>query len=97
SCVGPVSFVSPSGTVGGAEGLGCMLRHFGQDDCAVMDFGGWQGPLTVGDEEVTPAEFVPLERHDDTIEAGELAERHDQLVVVDARLRERWRGEPNPI
>src|SRR5262249_54260076 len=57
----------------------------------------WQGPLTVGDEEVTPAEFVPLERHDDTIEAGELAERYDQLVVVDARLRERWRGGPNPI
>jgi len=95
--IGSGVFVVAYGNMGGAERLWWLLRHFGHDDCAVMDLGGWQGPLTVGDEEVTPAEFVPLERHDDTIEAGELAERHDQLVVVDARLRERWRGEPNPI
>ena len=44
-------------------------------------------------------EFVPRERHDDTITAEELAARLDdpRLLVVDARVPERYRGEPNPI
>jgi thiosulfate/3-mercaptopyruvate sulfurtransferase len=83
--------------MGGAERLWWLLRHVGHDDCAVMDFDGWHGPLVVGDEQIDPAELVPRERHDDTIEADELARRRDGLVVVDARLAERWRGEPNPI
>src|SRR5205085_8747380 len=36
-------------------------------------------------------------RAGDTIDADELAARLDDLVVVDARLPERWRGEPNAI
>ena len=36
-------------------------------------------------------------RSDDTIEADELAARLEELVVVDARLPARFRGEPNPI
>jgi thiosulfate/3-mercaptopyruvate sulfurtransferase len=83
--------------MGGAERLWWLLRHFGHDACAVMDLDGWHGPFAEGDEEAEPAEFVPRERHDDTIEAGELARRRDALVVVDARVPERWRGEPNPI
>jgi thiosulfate/3-mercaptopyruvate sulfurtransferase len=62
-----------------------------------MDFDGWHGPLTSGEETIEPAEFVPRERHDDTIESDELAQRLGGLVVVDARLAERWRGEPNPV
>src|SRR6266511_1394945 len=50
-----------------------------------------------GDEEVEPARFVPRPRTDDTIEADELAARLGELVVVDARVPSRWRGEPNPI
>src|SRR5215831_16505039 len=46
---------------------------------------------------IEPAELLLRDRHDDTIEADELAQRRDELVVVDARLPERWRGEPNPI
>ena len=40
---------------------------------------------------------MPRERKDDTIEADELERRRDELVVVDARRPERFRGEPNPI
>ena len=83
--------------MGGAERLWWLLRHFGHDACAVMELDGWHGALAAGQEEIEPAEFVPRERHDDTIEAEELAARLGGLVVVDARLPDRWRGEPNPI
>jgi thiosulfate/3-mercaptopyruvate sulfurtransferase len=95
--IGDGVFVVAYGNMGGAERLWWLLRHFGHDDCAVMEFEGWHGPLTQVDEKIEPAGFVPRERRDDTIEAKELAERLDDLVVVDARLPARWRGEPNPI
>ena len=95
--IGPDVFVVAYGTMGGAERLWWLLRHFGHDDCAVFDFETWRGPLRGGAEEMEPAEFVPRPRADDVIEAEELAARLDQLVVVDARLAPRWRGEPNPI
>jgi thiosulfate/3-mercaptopyruvate sulfurtransferase len=90
-------FVVAYGNMGGPERLWWLLRHFGHDDCAVLDLDGWHGPLASGDEEVAPAEFVPRARNDDTIQADELARRRNELVVVDARLRARWRGEQNPI
>jgi thiosulfate/3-mercaptopyruvate sulfurtransferase len=95
--IGAGVFVVAYGNMGGAERLWWLLRHFGYDDCAVMDLDGWHGPLAEGAEEVEPAEFVPRQRRDDTIEAEELARGVGDLVVVDARLPERWRGEPNPI
>jgi len=85
------------GSLGGAERLWWLLRHCGHDDCAVLDLAGWHGPLRAGDEAVEPGHFVARPRTDDTIEADELAARLDELVVVDARLPPRWRGEPNPI
>ncbi|HEY6016500.1 MAG TPA: rhodanese-like domain-containing protein, partial [Gaiellaceae bacterium] len=90
-------FVVAYGTTGGAERLWWLLRHFGHDDCAVIELDAWRGPLRAGDEEIEPAEFVPRPRGDDTIEAEELAGRLDELVVVDARVPARWRGEQNPI
>ena len=83
--------------MGGAERLWWLLRHFGHDDCAVIDFAAWRGPLTRGDEEIEAARFTAHPRHDDTIEADELLRRRDELVVVDARVPARWRGEENPI
>ena len=83
--------------MGGPERLWWLLRHFGQDACAVIDFDAWRGPLTRGQEQTEPAEFIPRPRDDDTIEADELARRLDELVVVDARIPSRYRGEPNPI
>jgi thiosulfate/3-mercaptopyruvate sulfurtransferase len=87
------------GSMGGAERLWWLLRHFGHDECAVL-LGGiesWGGALRAGDEEIVPAFFVPRERSGDTIGADEILERGDELVVVDARVPSRWRGEENPI
>jgi thiosulfate/3-mercaptopyruvate sulfurtransferase len=89
------------GSLGGAERLWWLLRHFGHDDCAVLVGGidAWGGPLRAGDEAIEPATFVPRERDDDTISADELALRLDgrSLVLADGRPALRWRGEPNPI
>jgi thiosulfate/3-mercaptopyruvate sulfurtransferase len=95
--IGPGVFVIAYGNMGGAERLWWLLRHFGHDDCAVLELDAWLGPLRTGDEEVEPADFVPRPRDDDTIGPEELAQRLDELVVVDARRPERFRGEPNPI
>ena len=89
------AFVVAYGT-GGAERLWWLLRHFGHDDCAVLDLAAWRGPLAAGDERVEPGTFVPAERSGDTADADEIATR-DELVLVDARIPSRWRGEPNPI
>jgi len=95
--IGEGVFVVAYGNMGGAERLWWLLRHFGHDDCAVLDFDAWLGPLSEGEEEIEPAVFEPKPRKDDTVAADELASRLDELVVVDARLPERFRGEPNPI
>jgi thiosulfate/3-mercaptopyruvate sulfurtransferase len=95
--IGEGIFVIAYGNMGGAERLWWLLRHFGHDDCAVIDLEDWRGPLRSGDEEIEPAVFVPRPRDGDTIEADELASRLDELVVVDARVPGRFRGEPNPI
>jgi thiosulfate/3-mercaptopyruvate sulfurtransferase len=83
--------------MGGAERLWWLLRHFGHDECAVIDFDAWHGPLRSGEEPVPPAAFVAPEQTRDTIEADELAARLDEVVVVDSRVASRWRGEPNPL
>jgi thiosulfate/3-mercaptopyruvate sulfurtransferase len=90
-------FVVAYGNMGGAERLWWLLRHFGHDECAICDPDAWHGPLRGDREEIEPADFVPRPRTDDTIEADELAARLEELVVVDARLASRWRGEPNPV
>jgi thiosulfate/3-mercaptopyruvate sulfurtransferase len=91
------TFVVAYGTLGGAERLWWLLRHHGHDACAVIELDGWRGPLRSGEETAEPATFEPRVRDDDTIARAELAERHADLVVVDARVASRWRGEPNPL
>jgi thiosulfate/3-mercaptopyruvate sulfurtransferase len=95
--VGDGIFVVAYGNMGGAERLWWLLRHFGHDRCAVIDFDSWRGPLVAGAEDVEPAELTIRLRGDDTIESEELERRRGELVVVDARLPARWRGERNPI
>jgi thiosulfate/3-mercaptopyruvate sulfurtransferase len=95
--IGDGVFVVAYGNMGGAERLWWLLRHFGHDDCAVLELDGWRGPLATGEEQLEPATFMPRPRGDDTIGADELAARREELVVVDARRPERFRGEPNPI
>jgi thiosulfate/3-mercaptopyruvate sulfurtransferase len=91
------TFVVAYGTVGGAERLWWLLRHHGHDGCGVIDLGAWRGPLAAGEETAPRAEFVSRPRTDDTIERDELAQRLDGLVVADARVPSRWRGEVNPV
>jgi thiosulfate/3-mercaptopyruvate sulfurtransferase len=95
--IGPGVQVVAYGSLGGAERLWWLLRHFGHDACAVLDLEAWRGPLRDGEEEVEPQAFVPAERAGDTIGLDELEGRRDRLVVVDARLPARWRGEQNPV
>jgi thiosulfate/3-mercaptopyruvate sulfurtransferase len=87
------------GSLGGAERLWWLLRHFGHDDCAVLVGGidAWGGALHSGPEAVEPAEFVPRLRFGDTMSAEGLQARlgDPELVLVDARPANRWRGEPN--
>jgi len=89
------------GGAGGAARLWWLLRHFSYDEAAVLNggFESWLGPVRGGDEEIDPAVFVPRLRSDDTIEAEELSARLGEpgLVVVDARVPERYRGEVEPI
>jgi len=95
--IGDGVFVVAYGNLGGPERLWWLLRHFGHDDCAVLELDAWRGPLATGEEEVEPAVFTPRPRTDDVIDADELAARLNELVVVDARRPERFRGEENPI
>ncbi len=99
--IGPGVLVVAYGSLGGAERLWWLLRHFGHDDCGVLVGGieAWGGPLRAGEEEIEPAEFVARERSGDTIDAAELGGRlgDPSLVLIDARTANRWRGEPNPV
>jgi thiosulfate/3-mercaptopyruvate sulfurtransferase len=95
--IGDGIFVVTYGSLGGAERLWWLLRHFGHDDCAVLDLGGWFGPLRSGEELPEPQTFRPRPRTGDTIEADELQTRLDELVVLDARVPERFRGDIEPI
>ena len=95
--IGRGVFVVAYGLGGGAERLWWLLRHFGHDDCAVLDLAGWHGPLRRGEETVEPERFAPRPRTGDTIDAEELERHRHDLVVVDARVPSRFRGEPNPI
>jgi thiosulfate/3-mercaptopyruvate sulfurtransferase len=91
--IGDGVFVVAYGNMGGPERLWWLLRHLGHDDCAVLGFDAWLGPIAAGEEEVEPAVFTPRPRTDDVIEADELASGLHELVVVDARLPERFRGD----
>ena len=99
--IGDGIFVVAYGLTGGAERLWWLLRHFGHDQVAVLRAGieSWRGPLRTGEDEIEPARFEPRPRAGDMIEAEELAARLDDpdLLVLDTRVPNRFRGEPNPI
>lgn len=88
-------FVVAYGSLGGAERLWWLLRHYGHDDCGVIDFDAWHGPRSIGEEHAKRATFVPRERTDDVALRDEIA--RGGVVPVDARVAARWRGETNAI
>ena len=99
--IGPGVFVVAYGSLGGAERLWWLLRHFGHDDCAVLIGGldAWGGELVSGEEATEPAEFVTSLRFGDTVSAEDILGRlgDPSLFLVDARPANRWRGEVNLI
>jgi thiosulfate/3-mercaptopyruvate sulfurtransferase len=95
--IGDGVFVVAYGSMGGAERLWWLLRHYGHDDCAVLEIDGWLGELRGGEEQVEPARMTLRERSGDTIDVEELQHRLDELVLLDARVPERYRGEVEPI
>ena len=82
----------------GAPRLWWLLRHFGHERAAVLDGGlaAWDGPLRPGAEEIKPGDFTARPRGDDVVTADEIVATRD-LVLLDARARERYRGESEPI
>jgi thiosulfate/3-mercaptopyruvate sulfurtransferase len=63
----------------------------------VLDLDGWLGELRAGEEEIEPAELTVRPRADDAIDADELLERLGEVVLLDARVPERYRGDVEPI
>src|SRR5438876_1383769 len=53
--IGDGVFVVAYGSLGGAERLWWLLRHFGHEACGVIDLASWRGPLTRGAENTEPA------------------------------------------
>ena len=70
--IGSAVQVVAYGTLGGAERLWWLLRHFGHDACAVIDLEAWRGPLRGGEEQIEAQAFVPVERDGDAIGLDEL-------------------------
>jgi thiosulfate/3-mercaptopyruvate sulfurtransferase len=98
------TFVVAYGSLGGAERLWWLLRHFGHEAVAVLDGGvaTWRdsgGELVPGEEPSAPGDFTPVEREGDTAGAEEIAAglAGERLTLVDARARERYVGASEPI
>ncbi|MDJ0508220.1 MAG: sulfurtransferase [Crocosphaera sp.] len=87
-----------------AARLWWLLRYFGHENVAVLD-GGWQGWQRQGhtvDNVIPPAKsgrFVPQPHHDWIIDIEALKQRKDKsdVVLIDSRDSDRYRGEREPI
>ena len=87
-----------------AARLWWLFRHFGHDGaCAVLDGGiaAWTDaglPLTAEAPSHPAATWTPAGARDDTVDSATLAEAlGGELVLLDARAGERYRGEVEPI
>jgi thiosulfate/3-mercaptopyruvate sulfurtransferase len=76
-----------------------LLRHLGHDDAGTFDLRAYTGPLTTDAAEPAPGTFVAKPRSDDTITAEEILARLEDrsLELLDARSRERWLGDEEPL
>jgi thiosulfate/3-mercaptopyruvate sulfurtransferase len=87
-----------------AARLWWLFRHYGHDGaCAVLDggIGAWTDagePLVTEAPAHPPAEWTPGDARDDALDAATLTGLMDgDLLLLDARAGERYRGETEPI
>ena len=87
-----------------ASRLWWLFRHFGHDRaCAVLDggIGAWTDagePLVTEAPGHPPAEWTPGDARDDALDAASLTGlMNGNLLLLDARAGERYRGETEPI
>jgi thiosulfate/3-mercaptopyruvate sulfurtransferase len=87
-----------------AARLWWLFRHYGHDGaCAVLDggIGAWTDagePLVSDAPRVTPVGWTPGDARDDALDAATLSGIMDgDLLLLDARAGERYRGETEPI
>jgi thiosulfate/3-mercaptopyruvate sulfurtransferase len=76
-----------------------MLRYFGHDAVAVLDNGldGWAGPLDTGSPSVPRGDFVAGEpRTTARLDYEDVRRLPREVVLLDARRPERYRGEVEP-
>jgi thiosulfate/3-mercaptopyruvate sulfurtransferase len=75
-----------------------MLRAIGHD-AALLDGGiaAWDGPLETGAAHPEQKRFTPTPWPDDRVASIDEAADTDSNVVLDARQRERYLGEPNVL
>lgn len=90
--------------VGGTSAARCwwLLRYHGQQDVMVLD-GGWAawvadiGKVEEGPTEAEPGDFTARPGGMKVLDADGAARVAKEGVLVDARARERFRGETEPI
>jgi thiosulfate/3-mercaptopyruvate sulfurtransferase len=87
-----------------AARLWWLFRHYGHDGaCAVLDGGirAWTDagePLVTDTARRPPADWTPGDARDDTLDGATLSVLMDgELLLLDARAGERYRGETEPI
>jgi thiosulfate/3-mercaptopyruvate sulfurtransferase len=85
-----------------AARLWWMLRHLGHDEVAVLDGGlpAWEAaglPLSTAEPDWPAATFTPRLRPGGTLDRDEVAAGLDDLVLLDARSVERYRGDEDPV
>jgi thiosulfate/3-mercaptopyruvate sulfurtransferase len=98
--VGPQTFVlAYDDGSGWAARCWWLLRHLGHDAAGTLDVRSYEGPFSTEEPRVERAPFHARVRDDDLAEKAELLARLDdpQLVLLDARAPERWRGDTEPL
>jgi thiosulfate/3-mercaptopyruvate sulfurtransferase len=86
-----------------AARLWWLYRHFGHDRrCAVLDGGirAWTDaglPLSTEAPAHSPVTWTPGEPRDDVVSTEAVEGRATDVVLIDARAGERYRGETEPI
>lgn len=102
--IGDQHLVAAYDDLGGAVAarLWWLLRHLGHPRAAVLDGGlpAWKAeghPVTDRVPHLPPARFTARPREGDTVDREELRRRLGQVVLLDARDPERYRGETEPV